>query len=71
MQPFIYIAHLGPTFNEIFDNIDLLAAPCFESLGVVSDNLVIFFKADFFFNVMGAPLFAYQYQEACLGSRCC
>jgi hypothetical protein len=58
MQPFIYIARLGPTFKEIFDNIDLLATPCFEPLGVVSDNLVIFFKADFFLDVMDAPLSA-------------
>jgi hypothetical protein len=58
MQPFIYVAYLGPTCDEILDNIDLLATPCFESLGVVSDNLIIFFKADLFLNVMDAPLSA-------------
>ena len=57
MQPFIYVLYLGPTFNEVFDDIDLVATPCFGSLGVMNDHLVVPFKFNLFVDVMNAPLF--------------
>jgi hypothetical protein len=58
MQPFIYVIHLGSALNEVFDNIDLIATPRFESLRIVSDHLAIPFKFDLYLDVMDAPLFA-------------
>jgi hypothetical protein len=56
MQPFIHIVHFRPAFDELFDNINLVACPGFKPLGIVSNHCIVPCELDLPFDIVDAPL---------------
>jgi hypothetical protein len=56
MQPFIYVFHLRPVFNEVSDNINLVALPSFEPLGIVGNHIIVPSELNLPFDIVDASL---------------